>query len=351
MFKKWLNASATLLVSVLAVCAQGTVDKARVQYPTEEEIARQQDLLRHPTFITLRLISVGRYVPREAPTDTPAPYKVNDPIRFDLFITQNSTEKITMWVPAASCYQCRPELMKDGEIIPYSKTRQNQIDSDESGRSLSNSSGSIITFEPGREFGPQSIDLDSWYDPPTPGRYQLTARKQFVRGGDWVVSNSVYFEVIPRRPGSPIPPGVTIELTPEGVQPKADGKPYQLGNEVFVTFLVRNKSDQPLKINVIDRDYSNRPELFKDGKLVPYLEQADALIKAKEENPRLVEENDFFLDPRTGAWPDGIDLKKWYGPLSPGSYRLVIRHRFEIDGPWSAESSPLLFEVVASKHN
>src|SRR5205807_10548432 len=137
--------------------------------------------------------------------------------------------------------------------------------------------------------------------------------------------------------GSPIPPSVSIELAPEGVQPKADGKPYQLGNEVFVDFIVRNKSDRPLKINVIDREYGNQPQLFKNGVLIPYREDLAEIIKSKEENLRLVGiVNDFFLDPKVGTWPDGLDLTKWYGKLSPGSYRLVIRHRFEVDGPWSA---------------
>lgn len=115
---------------------------------------------------------------------------------------------------------------------------------------------------------------------------------------------------------------------------------------------MRNKSDQPLKINVIDREYGNRPQLLKNGVLVPYLEHAVALIKSKEENPRLVEiVNDFFLDPQVGTWVQGLDLKKWYGPLSPGFYRLVVQHRFEIDGPWTNESPPLLFEVIPSKKN
>lgn len=322
--------------------------------PAQDNIAnfkRIQELLRRPTFITLRLVSSPRDVPRENPTDTPAPYKVKDRISFELFMTQNSNEKLTLWTPVSPCFRCRPVLVKGGEVVPYNKKRQKEIESEKPEDEF-RGSGASATYEPGREYGPGWVPLDDWYDPLVPGRYELTVRKHFTWDGDSVVSNPVYFEVIPRTPGSPIPPGVTIELSPEGVQPKTDGKPYQLGSEVVVTLLVRNKSDQSLKINVIDREYGNRPQLFKNGTLVPYLEDVNALIKAKEENPRLVSVvNDFFLDPQTGAWPDGIDLKKWYGPLSPGSYRLVIRHRFEIDGPWSDESAPLLFEIPAPKRN
>ena len=41
-----------------------------------------------------------------------------------------------------------------------------------------------------------------------------------------------------------------------------------------------------------------------------------------------------------------VRVSEWYGPLAPGQYRLTSRQRFEINGPWTAESAPLLFQVV-----
>ena len=349
--KKVLLMCAIFLASTLSVFAQGTIDERGVYHPTEEELAankRLAELLKHPTFITLRLLSMPRHAPREDATDTPAPYRVKDAIYFQLFITQNSSEKIRLGNLMSPYYEYRPELMKDGELVPYSPKAGERVKRAES--EPHSGSVSSITLPPGQENRYAFINLDDWYEALSPGRYQLSVRKQFAWDGDWVVSNPVYFEVQTRTPGSPIPPGVTIELAPEGVQPKTDGKPCQLGSEVVVTLFVRNKSDQPLKINVIDREYGNRLQLFKNRTLVPYLPEAAALVKSKEENPRLVEiVNDFFLDPQIGTWPQGLDLKKWYGQLSPGSYRLIIQHRFEMDGPWSAETAPLLFEVPPAK--
>jgi hypothetical protein len=54
---------------------------------------------------------------------------------------------------------------------------------------------------------------------------------------------------------------------------------------------------------------------------------------------------DFFLDPKTSSGLQQIYLKDWYGPLAPGSYRLIDRRRFEIDGPWTANSAELLFVI------
>lgn len=335
----------------LSVFAQGTVDERGVYHPTEEEVARNKriaELLRNPSFITLRLMSMPRDVPRESATDTPAPYRVRDSIAFQIFISQNSSEVLRLGI-TTPYYDYRPELIKDGEQVGYSAKAEESAKRAET----QPHSGSVASFAvaPGEEKRWNIVRLDDWYDPLAPGRYQLTVKKRFTWDGDWVVSNPVYFDVQPRTPGSPIPTGVTIELTPEGVQPKTDGRPYQLGSEVVVTLLVRNESDQPLRINVIDREYGNQLELFKNGILVPYLPDAAALVKSKEENPRLVEVvNDFFLDPQIGTWPQGLDLKKWYGPLSPGSYRLIVRHRFEMDGPWTADTAPLLFEVSPAKN-
>jgi hypothetical protein len=54
----------------------------------------------------------------------------------------------------------------------------------------------------------------------------------------------------------------------------------------------------------------------------------------------------FFIEPKTTSQLEGLRLKNWYGPLAPGSYRLINRRRFEIDGPWTADSAELVFEVV-----
>src|SRR5882724_1130383 len=336
MRRKYLTVCAIILTAILSTSAQ-TPDQTPIRHPTEEELAankRLQELLRHPTFNTLRLVSAPRDVPREAPTDTPAPYKVKDYIGFELFVTQNSSEKITIWSSVDPYDQCRPELTKDGEILPYNKRAQKEVESDRP----PSGSGAPITFEPGREYGPQRIGLDDWYETLTPGRYRLTVRKRFTWDGDWAVSNPVYFEVVPRASVTPIPSSVSIELLPEGLQPKKDGG-YELGTEVYIRVFVVNNSDHPVKVSVVDLYYSVRPQLFKDGSLVPYREETAKLIVSKVEKPSLVHTaNDFFLDPGTKTGMVYIKLRDWYESLSPGSYRLVTPQRFEIDGPWTADS-------------
>ena len=115
---------------------------------------------------------------------------------------------------------------------------------------------------------------------------------------------------------------------------------------MIVIVVINNKSDREVNSAVIDSYYGNRPRLFKDGRLLPYTEEITKLLGLKDENPQEVE---VILD--RALSPDAIgvsnlDLKKWYGNLKPGSYKLVNRHRFEIDGPWTAESAEMLFEIA-----
>ncbi len=348
MDRKPATVCAIILLCAVSVFAQGTLDKNGISHPTAEELAERKrlaEILKHPTFITLRLLSSPRDVPREASTDTPAPYKVKDWIGFRLLVSQSLFAEISVAKFKNPYTEVRPVLIRDGDIVPYSKQAEPAVERAESlfGRA------SELKIKSGSEYELQDIHLDDWYEPLTPGRYQLTVRRRFDWQGDWVTSSPVYFEVQPRNPG-PIPAGVTIRIVPAGLEPKTDGKPYRLGSEVHVTVFVLNNSDQPVKMSVVDLYYGNRPQLFKDGALIPYREETTNLISSKDENPRFVDvANDFFLDPGTRSGLQELDLKDWYGPLKPGLYRLTNRRRFEIDGPWTAESAPILFNVVPTK--
>lgn len=332
-----------LLVSALSVCGQEGTGPVNTHADDRKRLA---EILKLPTFIQLRLLSMPRDVPREKSTETPAPYKVKDWIGFRLLASQSAFEEIPVPVFRWPYTETRPMLMRDGDIVPYSKQAEAAAQRSEE----LFGPGHELKLRSGVEHELQDIRLEDWYEPLSPGRYELTVRRRFDWQGDWLTSAPIYFEVQPRT-STPIPAGVSIELTPEGLQPKKDGT-YEATSKVVVVIFVVNKSDQTLKLNVIDREYGNRPQLFRDGVLVPYREEVAQRIRAKEENPRLVEiVNDLFVEPKTRSWFQGISLEDWYGPLPPGSYRLTDRQRFEIDGSWTAESAPLLFEIRRAKSN
>ncbi len=348
MSKKCFRVCGAILALALSVSAQGTIDKYGVYHPTEEEIAankRRSELLKHPTFTTLRLVSTRRSGPHAEPSTTPSPYLVGDYTHFQLLITQYLSEEIVLSNYMSSYYDCRPELYKDGDILRYSKQAQEKVERPD--RQVVSGSVMAVRLVPGRERLWTDIDMDDWYEPLGPGHYQLSVRKRFTGDGDWVQSNPVTFDVQARKPAMPIPSSVTVRLVPSDFQEKPEQKLYRLRSEASVTILVVNNSDQRINVDVIDLYYGNRLQLFKDGVLVPYREETAKLIQSKDESPRLVDvSSNLFLDPHTASGLQNLNLKDWYGPLTPGVYRLIDRRRFEINGPWTADSAELLFEVV-----
>jgi hypothetical protein len=146
---------------------------------------------------------------------------------------------------------------------------------------------------------------------------------------------------------------VTARLLPAGLEPINDeSKVYQFKNDMWVTVFIENRSKQRLKWNVIDPHYSNRLELFKNDVLIPYREEITNIIRSQDENLKQVHiDRDRFIEPETTHGLQNIPLYDWYGPLAPGIYRVFIRHRFEIGGPWTRDSVPMLFEVPAIKIN
>jgi hypothetical protein len=188
-----------VLFAVLPALAQGTIDEYGHFHPSEEAIAKSKrmgELLQHPgTFISLRLLSQKRDGLKEESSTTPSPYTVGQRIHFELFLTQNSSEDITLMSSLWPYCESRPELVRDGDIVPYSKSAQSEVEKPE--KECHSGSMSISTIPPGREILSNYVHLDDWYELPLkPGRYQLIVGKRFTRNGDWVESNPVTFDVV-----------------------------------------------------------------------------------------------------------------------------------------------------------
>jgi hypothetical protein len=332
--KQFISSCVLILAATFSVLAQGTAN--------QESSNRLIELLRHPTFITLRLVcqsKAGEF------TDAPPPYKEKEFINCQLFITQNSSEQITMWNELNLYYEYRVDLVRDGDAVSYIKEAKKGIEIAEK-RPPSGSSAPLV-MEPGREYSLRNINLKEWYGLLSPGRYQLTLRRRFVWDGDWVQSNPVIFQIEPRKPES-IPETVTVRLAPLVSQPLISPDRLRLDSDVRVKVFVINNSDRRVKVNVVDLYYGDRLQLFRDNVLVPYREETAKLIRSKDETAQPIDTatEDFFLDPNTTSDLRELRLSDWYGPLTPGSYRLTNRCRFEVDGPWTRDSAPLVFEIV-----
>ncbi|HBB98404.1 MAG TPA: hypothetical protein DC054_23730 [Blastocatellia bacterium] len=334
-----------LTVGVIAPQAFG--QEVANQKPNEAEVAtakRQLEILRHPSgVITIRLAALGR-----EPATTPPPYTVDNWMHFQMFESQNSGEDLTYWDDRDAHYAYRPELIRDGDTLSYTKQAQEFVERTEREPGGNGFTRAPVTIASGKEYPGHYVNLKDWYEWPLKlGHYQLTIKKQFLPNGGWVVSNPVTFDVGPRRAASPIPDGFYLRLTPAQPKGESTNQPYRLGYDEGVLVEMVNDSDQRAYVTVIDRYYGNRPQLIKDGQVIPYSDEITKLIESKEKDPRLVEVvKGFYIDPKAPPRVEGFSLKQWYGPLAPGAYHLTDRRRFEIGGPWTKDSAELVIEIL-----
>jgi hypothetical protein len=139
---------------------------------------------------------------------------------------------------------------------------------------------------------------------------------------------------------------ISIKMVPN-LNASANVESYKVGNNVRFKIIVNNNSFEVKKVLVVDTYYQNRPKVFKDGKLVPYRKGLASLLQSKDKDPRFIRPGRVIsLGPKEKTTLGELILTDWYGPLEPGVYRLVNRFRFEMAGPWSAQSEGLEFEIV-----
>jgi hypothetical protein len=125
-----------------------------------------------------------------------------------------------------------------------------------------------------------------------------------------------------------------------------------VGQQIRVKVIGKNESAEEVKVALINFYSQNRPELFRNGKLVPYKpEIAKILNKTKDAEADFVRvgRQDFIvLRPYSSTTIEIINLSDWYDSLDSGSYRLTNRFRNE-NGSWSADSKPVVFEIALQK--
>lgn len=184
-----------MLSLTFSVFAQGQPPEAATNKDQEEEVAankRLAEIMRKPSFINLRLVSISKD-PNESPTDTPPPYKVGDQIDFQLLMTQTLWEPIVIWQMLDPYDNLRLDLTRDGDVVAYSKKATENIARTES--KPPSGSGAPVQLQPGLEVEWARVQLRDWYKPLDPGRYHLTVRRRFTWDGEWIESNPIVFVV------------------------------------------------------------------------------------------------------------------------------------------------------------
>ncbi|CAN5403642.1 MAG: hypothetical protein ACR2GW_01710 [Pyrinomonadaceae bacterium] len=151
-------------------------------------------LLRNPMNITLELT---RRKPElnENPDNLTKPYTKGDRIYFKLRMTNNSNQPISILL-ANPYFQNRPELLKNGQKVPYRKEVAEKVKSVDQMTDIS-SHARVKVLEPYTPLEVGQINMSDWYDTLETGEYQLIHRFRFVVDGAWIESDTMTFVVQP----------------------------------------------------------------------------------------------------------------------------------------------------------
>jgi hypothetical protein len=246
--KRTLGSCVVLSILSFSAFGQSNPDQDRKDRPATQaqitEAKRLWELLRHPTFITIRLVSTGRDIPNEpAPSTTPSPYVVGERLHFQSFITQTSNEELLIIGDRSPYYAYRPQLIRDADPVPYSKHAQERIENAEGGSS--GFSNAPTRLESGREYRSNDVRLEDWYDLPVKaGHYQLTIKRRFTGDGDWVESNPVTFDVVASKSASSLSQPINLQ---SGTGLKSQDEPRAQSDDDL------NRLDEKLRQHLADK--------------------------------------------------------------------------------------------------
>ncbi len=128
---------------------------------------------------------------------------------------------------------------------------------------------------------------------------------------------------------------------------------FKVGEDIPVVISMTNTGDKPAKYCRSTSLLQNRPQLKKDGQLIPYLtnltrqtDEVEVIQRCERSAARQFNQ----LRPKQTKVVDWFKISlmgiAWYGPLQPGHYELVLMRRLECcQGPL-VESNTVTFDVV-----
>ncbi len=187
----WLGASA-----LPSATRQGPAQRRGVPEPppsSPSELAkREYEKLLTPDFFLLRIVS-GFEDEWDTPQDEVKEFKVGEPIGFKLLMLNTSGEVVTLTF-TDEYDQNRPQLYKDGVLVPYRKQTARAVESKDKRPMVLRA---IPVDIENNAFASAYIRFRDWYEPLPEGEYQLTIRRRFVWGGEWLESPPVRFRVRP----------------------------------------------------------------------------------------------------------------------------------------------------------
>jgi hypothetical protein len=128
---------------------------------------------------------------------------------------------------------------------------------------------------------------------------------------------------------------------------------YKVGEEIPVAISMTNRGSAPVKFCLSTAVFQNRPQLKRDGKLLPYATNLTKMAGEEEFIKRCEMSGDkryIELQPKQTRLVDWLTFNStsinWFGALEAGHYELVLERRLACcQGPM-VESDKIAFEIV-----
>jgi hypothetical protein len=120
-------------------------------------------------------------------------------------------------------------------------------------------------------------------------------------------------------------------------------KSYKAGDNICIRLVFTNTSDERVFYTLSDSLMRTRPQLYKEGNLVPYRRKVSEFIERGEKSYVSMRSIPVGLEPNEFK-SVLLSLGDWYQPLPEGHYRLVIKRQFIAGGEW-AEAPAVEFSV------
>jgi hypothetical protein len=134
-------------------------------------------------------------------------YRVGEPIRLVITLTNTGTEPVYV-CESATFYQDRPQLLRNGQAVPYTSDRQSMVQAAEKEETCRQEDlPQQVLLRPNEPTvvdwfnlveGVTSLYHNGWYQPLPPGKYTLTNQRRLnCCDGSRIESNTLNFVVVP----------------------------------------------------------------------------------------------------------------------------------------------------------
>jgi hypothetical protein len=159
------------------------------------------------------------------------------------------------------------------------------------------------------------------------------------------------------KAGAPVAPAsqslIKVTITTGGGLHGPVKSQFKVGEDVPVVVSLTNTGDKPAKYCLSTSVFQNRPQLERDGKLIPHLthlirqvDKEDAIQNCERSAARQFYE----LQPKEKRVVDWIAISQsgiaWYDALPAGHYELVLKRRVECCQGQLLDSNKVAFDVV-----